>query len=165
MDPGSNHAADCRVYRDSCCDMQPWARAVQCLERLSRDVIFTCAQKPTLVSLLYRTEPTTEKCKTEKVNSKKLICSEVSVNSPRNPWSQSWRRREATVEKFAEKEGFKPDLSSRVVSASDCDVGGPRFESHRERSCLSAAIYSFGHGLCTLTAVPWSTQPSTPVGR
>ena len=25
----------------------------------------------------------------------------------------------------------------------------------------AAAIYSLGHGLCTFTAVPWSTQPST----
>jgi len=30
--------------------------------------------------------------KTEKL-SKKRICSEVSVNSPGNPWSQSWRRK------------------------------------------------------------------------
>ena len=27
-DPGSNHAADSCVYRDSCCDIQSWARAV-----------------------------------------------------------------------------------------------------------------------------------------
>ena len=27
-DRGSNHAADGRVYRDSCCDIQPWVRAV-----------------------------------------------------------------------------------------------------------------------------------------
>jgi len=31
-----------------------------------RDVILTCARKPTSVSLIYRTEPTTKKCKTEK---------------------------------------------------------------------------------------------------
>ena len=34
-----------------------------------RDAILTCAQKPTWVSLIYRTEPTTKKCKTEKVKS------------------------------------------------------------------------------------------------
>jgi len=28
QDPGSNHTADGRVYRDSRCDIQPWARAV-----------------------------------------------------------------------------------------------------------------------------------------
>ena len=27
-DPGLNHAADSCVYRDSCCDIQSWARAV-----------------------------------------------------------------------------------------------------------------------------------------
>ena len=33
-----------------------------------RDAIFTCARKPTWVSLIYRTEPTTKKCKkTEKL--------------------------------------------------------------------------------------------------
>jgi len=31
-----------------------------------RDAILTCARKPTWVSLIYRTETTTEKCKTEK---------------------------------------------------------------------------------------------------
>ena len=31
-----------------------------------RDAILTCARKPTRVSLIYRTEPTTKKCKTKK---------------------------------------------------------------------------------------------------
>jgi len=31
-----------------------------------RDAILTCARKPTRVTLIYRTEPTTKKCKTEK---------------------------------------------------------------------------------------------------
>jgi len=31
-----------------------------------RDAILTCARKPTWVSWIYRTEPTTKKCKTEK---------------------------------------------------------------------------------------------------
>ena len=35
-----------------------------------RDAILTCARKPTRVSLIYRTEPTTKKCKTEKLKSK-----------------------------------------------------------------------------------------------
>jgi len=44
--------------------------------------IFTCTQKLTQVSLIYHTEPTTKKWKTEKLKSKKRVCSEVSVNSP-----------------------------------------------------------------------------------
>ena len=35
-----------------------------------RDAILTCARKPTWVSLIYRTEPATKKCKTEKLKSK-----------------------------------------------------------------------------------------------
>jgi len=35
-----------------------------------RDAILTCARKPTWVSLIYPTETTTKKCKTEKVKSK-----------------------------------------------------------------------------------------------
>jgi len=34
-----------------------------------RDAILTCARKPTRVSLIYRTEPTSKKCKTEKLKS------------------------------------------------------------------------------------------------
>ena len=41
-----------------------------------RDAILRCAQKLTWVSLIYHTEPTTKKWKTEKA-----ICSEVSVTS------------------------------------------------------------------------------------
>jgi len=48
---------------------------------------------------------------TEKLKSKKWICSEVSVNSPRNPWSQSGRRKGSlSWEGFAEKDGFKPGI-------------------------------------------------------
>ena len=36
-----------------------------------RDAILTCAQKLTKVSLIYHTEPTTKKWKTEKLKSKK----------------------------------------------------------------------------------------------
>ena len=35
-----------------------------------RDAILTCARKPTWVSLIYRTETTTKRCKTEKLKSK-----------------------------------------------------------------------------------------------
>jgi len=45
------------------------------------------------------------------VRSEVDICSEVSVNSPGNPWSQSWRRkRRLWQELFTEKEGFKPGM-------------------------------------------------------
>ena len=42
---------------------------------------------------------------------KKRICSEVSVNSPGNPWNQS-RRRKGRLwwERFAEKDSFKPGV-------------------------------------------------------
>ena len=41
----------------------------------------------------------------------KRICSEVSVNSPGNPWSQSGRRKgRLRWEGFAEKESFKPGV-------------------------------------------------------
>jgi len=39
-----------------------------------RDTILTCARKLTPVSLIYRTEPTTKKCKTEKLKSKMWLC-------------------------------------------------------------------------------------------
>ena len=39
--------------------------------RYDRDAILTCAQKPTRVSLIYRTEPTTKKCKNKKTKSRK----------------------------------------------------------------------------------------------
>ena len=59
-----------------------------------RDAIITCARKPTRVSSIYRTEPTTKKCKTEKLDSrKKRIFSERTVNSLGNPCSESRRRK------------------------------------------------------------------------
>ena len=39
-------------------------------------------------AMVYRTEPMTKSGKQKKVKSKKRICSEVSVNSPGNPWSR-----------------------------------------------------------------------------
>jgi len=46
--------------------------------------------------------------KQKKLKSKKRICPEVSVNSPGNPWSQSWRRKGRLLrEGLAEKAGFK----------------------------------------------------------
>jgi len=42
-------------------------------------------------------EPTTKKWKNRKTEKKKWVCSEVSVNSLGNPWSQSRRRQEAEL--------------------------------------------------------------------
>ena len=54
---------------------------------------------------LQRGKLTVENRKVER----KRICSEVSVNSPGNPWSQSMRRNgRLWWEGFAEKESFKP---------------------------------------------------------
>jgi len=87
-------------------------RAHHKLNRINtiRDAILTCARKPTWVSLIYRTEPTTKKCKTEKTKSRKQICSEITVNSPGNPRSKYLSRKKERLqwERFAEKEGFKP---------------------------------------------------------
>jgi len=57
--------------------------------------------------------------------------------------------------------------SGLVVSASDCGVREPRFDSHPRTVVFiatAAAICSLGHGLHTSTAVPRSTQPCIPPG-
>ena len=88
------------------CEMQ---KSTVILYDMILDAISTCAQMLTWVSLIYHTEPATGKWKTEKLQSKKRICSEV--NSPGNPWSQSWRRKgRLRWEWFAEKGGFKPGM-------------------------------------------------------
>ena len=49
---------------------------------------FNVRSKADIVNFIFRTEPKTKKWKTEKQKKvKKRVCSEVSVNSPGNPWS------------------------------------------------------------------------------
>ena len=86
-------------------------KAVQPRYDTIRDAILTCDRKPTWVSLIYRTEPTTKKCENrKKTKSRKLIYSKITVNSPGNPRSKYLSRRKEgpRLEGFAEKEGFKP---------------------------------------------------------
>ena len=79
-----------------------------------RDAILTCARKPTSVSLIYRTEPTTKKCKNRKKNkSRKQVCSEITVNSPGNPCSGYLRRRNG-------KGCSGKDLQKRKVLSVEC---------------------------------------------
>jgi len=65
-----------------------------------RDAILMCARKPTRVSLIYSTEPTTKKCKDRKTKSRKQICSEITVNSLGNPCSESGRRKRKVCSGF-----------------------------------------------------------------
>ena len=118
-DAGANGRVSCRLDGPDAdlFRLQPVSAAVTppvCLQPYDtiRDAILTCARKPTWVSLIYRTEPTTKKCKNRKTKSRKQICSEITVNSPGNPCSEYLRRRNEGLqwEGFAEKEGFKPGV-------------------------------------------------------
>ena len=65
-----------------------------------RDAVVACAQKPTLVRLIYRTEPTTKKCKTEKLKSKKTdmdIRRSISKQSGESMLTVLKKKRKATV--------------------------------------------------------------------
>ena len=79
-----------------------------------RDAILTCARKPTRVSLIYRTEPTTKKCKTEKLKSKngyaqKLTVWGIRVISPEE-------ERKATVGRSEKGVGITPERRSAVYA-------------------------------------------------
>ena len=82
-----------------------------------RDAILTCARKPTWISLIYRTQPTTKKCKNRKTKSRKQICSEITVNSPGNPCSEYLRRRNEGLqwEGSAEKKVLSLEWKSEWV--------------------------------------------------
>jgi len=66
-----------------------------------RDAILTCARKPTWVSLIYRTEPTTKKCKTEKLKSKTNMLRRKQ--SGESMWSLLMKKGRLRWEGFAEK--------------------------------------------------------------
>ena len=67
-----------------------------------------CSQKLTYDCWIYYTEPTTKNWKSEKLKTKTRICSEVSVNSPGNPCSQSGRRKGRLL--WDCRKGFKPGI-------------------------------------------------------
>ena len=95
-----------------------------------RDAILTCNQRLTWVSLIYRTVPTTKQWKTEKLKSKKWMCWQVSVNSPGNPCSQSWRRKgRPRWESVAEKGRFQA-WSERVKGDT---------HTHTRQSCHASS--------------------------
>jgi len=85
-----------------------------------RDAILTCDRKLTSrVNLIYRTETTTKKRKTEKLKSKKWICSElvtVKVGGIR-VFSPEEEKESLRWEGFAEKEGFKPGIITALHGA------------------------------------------------
>jgi len=102
-----------------------------------RDAILTCTHK--LQQL--------KSGKSGKLKSKKKrVCSEVSVNSPGNRWSQSWRRKgRLQWEGFAEKEGLSLEWKSEVVM--DYESGNILFKItyvnfFNIRDLLPTGIYS-----------------------
>jgi len=73
-----------------------------------RDASLTCARKPTRVGLIYRTEPTTKKCKTEKLESKRTdMLRSNSKSLGDHVVSPEEKKERLQGERFAEKESFK----------------------------------------------------------
>jgi len=69
-----------------------------------RDAILTCARKPTWIGLIYRTEPTTKNCKTEKLKSKSRYVRSNSKNLGNHVVrSEKKRKRKAAVGRLCRK--------------------------------------------------------------
>jgi len=77
-----------------------------------RDAILTCARKPTRVGLIYRTEPTTKNCKTEKLQSKNRYVRSNSKSLGNHVVSSEKEKERLQWEGFAENEKGKDSSSS-----------------------------------------------------
>jgi len=78
---------------------------------MTRDAVLTCAQKPTRVSLIYRTEPTTKSGKQKKSKKPDTLRS-IGKQSGESVKSARKKKKEGLQwEGFAEKEGFKPGMN------------------------------------------------------
>ena len=69
------------------------------------------------LNLTHGTNNREEEKQEKKLKSKKRICPEVSVNSPGNPWSQSWGRKgRLRWEAFVDEEGLSLEWKSDGVT-------------------------------------------------
>ena len=68
-----------------------------------RDVILTCARKPTWIGLIYRTETTTKNCKTEKLKSKSRYVRSNSKSLGNHVVRSEKRKRKAAVGRICRK--------------------------------------------------------------
>ena len=80
-----------------------------------RDASLTCAQKPTQVCLIYRTEPTTKKWRKRKC--KKRICLEIDKQSGESVESVLKKKRRATVGRIRRTGRFKPGVKRTIRDA------------------------------------------------
>ena len=121
-------------------------------------MLFVVHSKADISQLIYCTEPTSNKWKTEKGKSiKKRMCSEVLVNSPGNPWSQSWRRKgRLRCEGFAEREGCK-----RAAAAA----GGFAAQLGQQMSLVSWCSDDLSASQCSRALSNAATRPSVPLGK
>jgi len=74
-----------------------------------RDAILTCARKPTRVGLIYSTETTTKKCKTEKLKSNSRYVRSNSKSLGNDVVSSEEEKERLQWKGFAEK-GFKSGM-------------------------------------------------------